>query len=295
MYWWVPFVTTLQRLAVLYTLRRDCQRTGIRGLWTVGSLAWGSFVCVTPQSDIDVYLVGSLQSLECCLTTSRLLAPSAAVLLPLLAVLRDKEEQVDMVSTKVHFMDFPPSTIIFIPETSFARLMKQEIPSPCAGDFTLRLRNLRPAYQHQVKRAYAFDGSWIDLETPFEPLREHLPGLIRQDLIALSHQGSLRATLLVSHLLTHWLLWDHDSSIAWGISRFTSMVMQRYRAEYPEGDGEGLLNITGVRERMPCWLRWIWVRRFKKQLDIHRNQISSSARALAKCRTRVENDHYPEK
>jgi hypothetical protein len=266
MYWWVPLAATFQRLTVLHALRQDCQQAGVLGLWTVGSLAWGRCVCVTTQSDIDVYLVGSPQTLERCLTTSRLLASSATVLLPLLTVLRDKETQIDMISAKVHFTDIPPSTVTLLSETSFARLMNREIPSSWAGDFTLRLRNLRPAYQHQMKRAYAFDGSWIDLETPFEQSREHLPGPIRQDLIALSHQGSLRASLLVSHLLTHWLLWDRDGSIARGITRFISAIIRRYWTEYPDGNGEGLLNITGVKERMPWWLRWLWTQQFNMQL-----------------------------
>lgn len=268
MHWWVPPVATWQRLKILHALRQDCQQARVRGLWTVGSLAWGRFVSVTTQSDIDVYLVGSPQTLERCVITSRLLAPSATVLLPLLAALRDEEAHIDMVSAKVPFLDFPLSTIILLPETSFVRLMQQEIPAPRDGDFTLRLRNLRPAYQHQVKRAYAFDGSWVNLETPFEPPSEHLPGPIRQDLLVLSHQRSLRATLLVSHLLTHWLLWDQDGSIARGITRFTSMILQRYRAEYPDGHGEGLLNITGVKERMPWWLRWFWTQQFKKQFGM---------------------------
>jgi len=264
--WWTPVVATLQRLIVLYALRQDCQRVGVRGLWVVGSLAWGRFVCVTTQSDIDVYLVGAPETLECCLTTSRLFAPSVPLLLPLLAAMRDREAKIDMASTKVHFADFPPSTVTLILETSFARLMNQEIPSPCVGDFTLRLSNLRPVHQRQVKRAYAFDGSWVDLETPFEQSEEPVLGPIRQDLIALSQHGHLRATLLVSHLLTYWLLWDQDGSIARGIARFTLLIIHRYLTEYPYGKGEGLLNITGVKERMPKWLRWLWVQRFNVQL-----------------------------
>lgn len=269
MHWWrrdAPLSATFQHLTLLHALRQDCQQAGVRGLWTVGSLAWGRFVCVTMYSDIDVYLVGSPETLERCLTTSRLLAPSAPLLLPLLATLRDSEGQIDMASAKVHFADFPLSTVTLLPETSFVQLMNREIPSPCAGDFTLRLRNLRPAQQRQTKRAYAFDGSWVDLETPFEEPEEPLRGLIRQDLLALSHHGHLRVTLLASHLLTHWLLWDQDGSIAKGITRFTSMMIRRYLTEYPDGRGQGLLNITGVKERMPWWLRWIWIQRFNVQL-----------------------------
>jgi hypothetical protein len=171
-----------------------------------------------------------------------------------------------MVSAKVRFAEFPLSTVTLFPETRFVHLMNQEIPDPGAGDFVLRLCNLRPEYQHQVKRAYAFDGSWVDLKTPFVCSEGHLPGTIRQDLFALSHAGQLRATLFVSHLLTRWLLWDRDGSIAQGITRFTSKMIQRYLAEYPNGKGEGLLNIAGINERMPWWLRWIWRRRFNVQI-----------------------------
>lgn len=160
---------TLRRIAIVWRIRHEAARhSGISGVLVVGSVAWGPFIEVHAQSDLDMYVLGSLDGLAHFVAQSSLLRDSREMLIQLLMVLASHSQHLDMMSAKIRFAGLPLSTLFLVPQEAFQRITTQHLPGPEEGDFELHLRNLRPYYALQRKHAYAFNGQILVVEAPFD-------------------------------------------------------------------------------------------------------------------------------
>lgn len=90
---------------------------------------------------------------------------------------------------------------------------------------------------------------------------------VRNDLIGLSRDAHFFSHIFVSHVVTGQFVFDRGGQLSQLVQVFRQTLVQRYRAEYPQGDGRGLLALVGISHRMPDWLRSLWLQRLRRLVD----------------------------